>query len=384
MKRRLTALLCAAVLLCSVLSVRAINVGDVYFTSVNDSLLPLSADTMPTWVGGALYVPASVFDSNVTGVDLGLYCSQSSTNNAVTLYTLRQMLVFDLGKGIAYDQNPAQPIAARAINRNGRIYLPVEAVCEFFGLEDSYNYTQHGYLVRIRGEKPTMDDARFMEKANTTMASRLEAFLRSQTPAVLPGKEEDDKPKPPPEQTDPQQPQVHTQVCLAFRCRTGEGLKQILDQLDRAGVRGMFFFAPDLLIEQDDLVRRVVGSGHSIGLLAEGASADASRRILNQGNETLRHVARTAATAALVDADQRQTLEEDGWVCWQETVDGLMRERERASTYVNRMIQTIGTRRRTVYLTLDDSSGTAGVLASLLQRMEQEEYSIITPLETRI
>ena len=46
----------------------------VYFTAVNDQLLPdLSDETMPFWSGGRLYVPSTV----ITGTDLGLFYSRS-------------------------------------------------------------------------------------------------------------------------------------------------------------------------------------------------------------------------------------------------------------------------------------------------------------------
>ena len=41
-----------------------VSAADLYFTSVNDNLLPLMADTMPLWSGGQLYVPYTVFDKD--------------------------------------------------------------------------------------------------------------------------------------------------------------------------------------------------------------------------------------------------------------------------------------------------------------------------------
>lgn len=390
MKKRLIALLCAAMLCLSLIPVRAINVGDVYFTAVNNKLLPLTMDTMPTWVNGVLYVPAATFDSTVTGVDLGLYCSQSGTNNSVTLYTLKQMLVFDLSRGIAYDQHSGQSLSARAINRNGRIYLPVETVCNFFGLEDSYNYTQYGYLVRIKNDAARLNDADFIDAASLPMTSSLQELLRSQqTPAVPPAVDPVapvDPPKPP--QTGGEEPKTRIQVCLAFRCETGEGLKEILDELDRRNCWGIFFFAPEQITQQDDLVRRVVGSGHSIGVLARGETVEESRSALTRANEMLSHVARIGATAALVPEGQSRELEEEHWVCWQETVDARPRENERASAYVQRILRAVGTRSRTVYLTLDDSGESARVLPSLLNGLldtsGQEAFRVIQPIETRL
>lgn len=388
MKRRLTALLCAVVLCLSLAPSRAINVGDVYFTSVNDILRPLTMDTMPTWVNGMLYVPAATFDSTVTGVDLGLYCSQSSTNNSVTLYTLKQMLVFDLSQGTAYDQHSGQSVSARAINRNGRIYLPVETVCNFFGLEDSYNYTRYGYLVRIKNDAAWLNDAAFIDAASVPMASSLQKLLRSQQAPVTPPPEveppvtPDDPPTPP--ATGEEQPKTRVQVCLAFRCETGEGLERILNSLDDRNNRGIFFFTPEQIVQQDALVRRVVGSGHSIGVLAQRDAVEETRHILTQANKLLDHVARTGATAALVPEGQSRTLEEENWVCWRETVDARPRENERASSYAQRILRAIGTRSRTVYLTLDDSSDTARVLSGLLDAFGQEEFRMLLPMETKL
>lgn len=386
MKKRLTALLCAVALCLCGLNAHAINAGDVYFTAVNDKLLlPLSSDTMPTWVDGRLYVPASVFDSSVTGVDLGPYFRQN--NNTVTLYSLRQMLVFDLNRGIAYDQHTGQNLSARAVNRNGRIYLPVETVCDFFDLEDSYNYTPYGYLVRIKNASAWLNDADFMDAAAMPMSNNLQEFLRSQqssdTPAPPSGTDLPTTPEGPvlpPEPDDT--PKSQTQVYLAFRCETAEGLSQILDLLDTSGSYAIFFFDPNLLAQQDDLVRRVAGSGHSIGLLAEEGSLAENRRLLTRGNELLAHIARTAATAALVPSDQRGALKEEGWACWQETTNALPRGQERAAAYAQRILNAMGTR-RTARLILDDSSQTARVLPTLFQQLEQNECRVLLPLETR-
>lgn len=377
MKKRLIALLCAVVLCLSMAPVQAINAGDVYFTSVNDTLCPLTMDTMPAWINGALYVPATVFDNTVTGANLGMYCSQSSTNNTVTLYSLRRMLVFDLSRGVAYDHHSGENLSARAVNRNGRIYLPVEMVCDFFGLEDTYNYTRYGYLVRIKSDTAWLNDAEFMDAASGPMSSALQDILRQQTPDA-----------PPPVQQEPgdepQAPKNLAQICLGFRCQTGEGLERILDRMDRESVRGIFFVSAEILMQRDDLVRRIIGSGHSIGLQSEEENASASGRQLVQANRMLAHVARTAATAALVPDAQRQTLEQEGWVCWQQTVNGLLRENERPAAYAQRMLRALSSRRGTVCITLNDSTATAEALPVLLQQLRQEGYLILSALETRL
>ena len=383
MRRRFLALVCALIVLVCSLPVRAITEADIYFTSVNDRLLPLTADTMPIWVGNKIYVPFSVFDSNSTNAKLGTYCKQGVSGNTVTLYTSNQALVFDLTTATAYDQNTQEQFAYRAVNRNGKIFLPVDSVCDFFGLSDTYVYTRYGYLVRIRNENSYLDDERFVDAAGTELKNRSKAFLQSQN-AVIP----DTPVVPDPPVTDdpvisqpPQQEQPKAQLYLAFRCTTGDGLEQILNTLDRHGVKALFLFSSDVLVLRDDLVRRVVGSGHSIGLLSEAENA---AQELTRGNQLLSRIAHTATTTALVPASQRAALEDVGWVCWNETFSAVPRSGERASSYAQRIIGSIGSRRRTTYLTMDDSSTMATAINTLLTQFEQDQYTILTPLETRL
>ena len=64
----------------------------VYFTAVNDQLLPdLSDETMPFWSGGRLYVPSTV----ITGTDLGLFYSRSRDKSTAVVYRQGSALTFN-------------------------------------------------------------------------------------------------------------------------------------------------------------------------------------------------------------------------------------------------------------------------------------------------
>ena len=64
----------------------------VYFTAVNDQLLPdLSDETMPFWSGGRLYIPSTV----VTGTDLGLFYSRSRDKSTAVVYRQGSALTFN-------------------------------------------------------------------------------------------------------------------------------------------------------------------------------------------------------------------------------------------------------------------------------------------------
>ena len=383
MKRRIMAALCAIALLAALLCTPGVATERVCFTAVNDRLIPFQANAMPEWVNGLLYVPGTVFDRSVTTVDFGMQYNYSRNSNTVTLYNLRQMLVFDLARGKAYDQISGKAIP-RAVNRNGRIYLPVVAVCDYFDLHHYYTQSPNGYLLRISNDAAFLSDEGFLDAASTDMAYQLRKYqdsLKPVDPPVLP-----DPPAPPEEPPDDvtQPENTRVQVCIGVRCTTGEGLQAILDAMDRAGWRGAFFFEPNIITGQDDLVRRVAGSGHTVGLLTQGEDVDAGRQQLQQGNERLAFTARTAATAVFAPEEQRQELEKDNWVCWRDTQNGSVRTSERAASYAQRMVDALGTGRRTVYLTLDDSAATARVIDTLLERLKEDGYTMLVPLEARM
>ena len=144
-----------------------VSAADLYFTATNDSLAQLTTDTMPLWSGGVLYVPYTVFDSrtNSTGIDLGVNASYSRSDSTVKLFTPRKFLVFDLNNGTCRDDLTGESYSARAIIRNGRPYLPVKTVCDFFGLTSSYSAISQAYLVRIKNDAVVLSDAKFIAAA---------------------------------------------------------------------------------------------------------------------------------------------------------------------------------------------------------------------------
>ena len=66
-----------------------------------------------------------------------------------------------------------------------------------------------------------------------------------------------------------------------------------------------------LPLEEGDLVRRILGTGHSVGILAEGEEV---RPLLEQGSLALERAAQTRTTLAYVPAGQRAALEQEGFL----------------------------------------------------------------------
>lgn len=368
--------------------------GNIYLTAVNESLLELSSDTMPTWSGGVLYVPYTVFDSSYTGISLGISSSYSRDGGTVTLYNLQEMMVFDLNRGTCYNPITEETLSGRAILRNGRPYVPVATVCSFFGLTYSVIDIEEGYMVRIKNSAVILSDYSFVDAAQNSIRNRLRDYYQANqsqpTPGVLPpttssgGSNDPEEPE-----TDIKVPDdpVDTDVIptyLAFRCDDTQGLGEILDILDSRSQRAIFFFDAQGLEREDDLIFRILGSGHSIGLLGEGNSTSATRRQLEEAGQTFAQVAYTRTSVAMVPESQRAELENEGWICWDETVSAVPTQGTGASTYANRIISRIGSSHARVYLTLDASSQTAQVLPTLLNKLSTEGYGVSVPLETRL
>lgn len=362
--------------------------GNIYLTAVNENLLELTSDTMPTWSNGVLYVPYTVFDGSYTGINLGISSSYSRDEGTVTLYTLQQMVVFDLNRGTCYNPLTEQTLSGRAILRNGRPYVPVAAVCSFFGLSYSVIDIDEGYIVRIKGSGVVLSDYSFVDSAQNSIRNRIRDYNQANqsqpTPGVLPPTYNPEEPDT--EITVPDDP-VDTDVIptyLAFSCEDSQGLSEILDTLDSRNQRAIFFFDAQGLEREDDLIFRILGSGYSIGLIAQGRSTSATNRLLEEANQTLSQVAYTRTSVVLVPESQREELEAEGWICWNETASAVPTQGVGTNTYANQVLKRISGNYARVYLTLDASSETARVLPTLLRRLSEEGYGVSVPLETRL
>ena len=354
--------------------------AEVCFTAVNDNVLPLTADTMPIWYKSLIYVPYTVFDSGSTGVDLGLSSTYDPSTATVSVYNLRQILAFDLNAGTCRDLATDTYYDVRAVMRNGRPYVPLNTVCTFFGLSRSYNSIRQGYLLRIKNEAVVLSDSKFIEAAENLLNMRLREYNRSLNPGS-------DTPSTP--STDPavEEPVTASDVSvyLAFRCTDGDSLADLLDALDAKAAYAVFFLTPQVLEEHGDLVRRMLGEGHSVGLLALGDTADQTRRLLERGSELLAGTAHSRTTLAMVPDEQRAALSAQGWVCWQQSLSLSPTLSSGVNTFSANTLRSLDRLdRQTVYLTMDADPGAVRVLPTLLRQMKNNHYLIRIPMETRL
>ena len=215
----------------------------VYFTAVNDQLLPdLSDETMPFWSGGRLYVPSTV----ITGTDLGLFYSRSR----------------DKSTAVVYRQG-----SAPAIVRSDVVFLPLDLLTQFFSLDYSYTRVTYGYLVRVKSDTVVLSDAKFIDAAAMSMEQRYNEYMKTHSESNDPGNT-------PNQNTDGNR----DLVCLALRVTDEESANALLDTLASNNATATFLFSEEQLSSLGDLLRRVVISGNAAALRID-ASGGSSRTV---------------------------------------------------------------------------------------------------------
>lgn len=260
MRKRLASLLLAVLLLCAL----APDVGradpTVYFTSVNDQLLPeLSDDTMPFWSGGRLYVP----DMAVSGTDLGVFYARSRDKKTAVVYRQGSALTFDLSAGTVADQSGKQ-YGAPAVVRGDVVFLPVELLTQFFSLDYSYTRVTYGYLVRLKSDTVVLSDTKFIEAAASSMEQRYTEYLKNNPggggTTDTPNVNTDDS---------------FERAYLIVRVTDAAVSTELLSALADAGGKATFLLSEKQLDNSGDLLRRLLVSGSAAALSVDASSGSA-------------------------------------------------------------------------------------------------------------
>lgn len=371
MNRRITAALCALLLLCAGLAF-ALPVGAVtervYFMGVNDNMMELNSDTMPRVVNGELYVPYTMFDPNaVDGAGLGLFSNYSRTKGTVIIYSRSDALIFDLnannssGRGVTY--------LDKAIIRNSMVFVPVAAVCDFFGLEYSRLTVEYGHVIRVKSSAAVLSDAEFTEAAASLMWSRYQSYLQSKVPAEEPATPAESTS---PGQTEPEPGADGARIYLAFRMEAGDGLTGILNHLERYGAYGVFFCRPDELLRRDGEIRTLTARGHRVGLLLDADTLEGQLEQAARGQELLAHVARMEAAVYFSEnlSDGDRAALGEGLCLWETTLDATPGERS-VSRQAEAVTGAVRSNRR-YFALLDDGAQSFQALGRILSTLVRD------------
>ena len=376
----------AALVLCALVALTAAaparGAGPVYFMAVNDQLLELSDATMPAILEGVLYVPYTMLSTNSTGVNLGVYATYSAAAGRVLVFSNRKQLIFDLQSNLTYDMN-GRYYSERAILRNSTVYLPIARVCSVFQENIYYSLSRvsYGYLVRVRNGSAVLGDEAFIDAADSNMRSELRRYEASS-----PDQEPDVSPTPTPPPVSGNQAGVYLAFTLWDGAETQPAtVSQLLAGLSSQNGHGLFFLTAEQLAREDDLVRRLLGSGHLVGLRVTSGSAAGALEELEQGAATLAAAAHCRLNLVLAEGlsgGEREELEQAGYVCWTTSVDGRSLTgsgASRAAALIGRMDREEMARN---YLLLDNGAGET--LTTVLSVLAQRGFQFRTPVASQL
>ena len=382
LKKRLLSLVCVAVLVLGTgLAGKAwADTPQICLLAENNKMVNLSVEAMPAWISGQLYIPYTAFDRSLTGVNLGVSYGlvREEGKSLLTLYSLNETLTFDLNQGTCTDRNGADQ-NMRAVSRNGLIFLPTASVCSYFGLRYSYIPTDYGDLVRITDSSSHLTDDQFIQYAENSMRDRYNNYLKElETTQSSPAPSQPvttARPTASPDQED------QLTVYLAVQCETGTA-DQVADQLEDAGVYGLFLFRPQDILDQGQTIRRLVGSGHAVGLWLTESTQEEVEEALAAGGAFLEQVAHLRTHTVYLEAagsGVAGALQAEGWVCWTPQLDYTGDERS-DSVLSAAMVSAVNRREGSLRLMVDDSA--AGALSRTLTRLEDCRFRL--PVETEI
>ena len=343
---------------------------DVYFTAVNDKLMPLNAETMPFWSNNTLYVCYTAFDKT----DLDVQYIRNYSMGLAVLYTSKNGLYFDLAGRIVYDKNDVY-YNGSAIEKNGYVFFPLDLVCRYFGLSWSQNDTATVPLIRIKSDTVVLDDRSFISAAATMMASRYAEYEK----IVNASKQEDEKPPKEPDK-DPvvSPPPIHAadgqRLYLILSGRTEEAVRGAMDVM---GDRGATFLLTVQQMENGDLVRALLGNGHSIALLVRSGTEGEILSELQRARELVWMASCSLLQLVWYEGEESVTLlfEEQGCVNITAQLD-----RRTAATHstkeVDTLMRLIGRHQEDLSIYLGNDEKYMDGLSTLLDRLDQAQYRL--------
>ena len=237
----------------------------VFFTAVNNTLLELTAETMPVTHNSFIYVPCSVF--NTKALNTWSYYSRGS--QTVLISDGSRELYFDMGAGDSYDREGSRYNYA-AIYVNDTAYVPAFFVADFFGLTYSYIRREGWNIIRIT-TGGMLSDEDFFSAAAPLLETRMNQYMGAQEslgpePTGVPTQQ----PLPPAVTPSPTPtPVVDRSGVRVHLCYLGlgEASAAILEALN--GTPACFFATAEEIYANGDLVRRILGSGCTLGLLVQ-------------------------------------------------------------------------------------------------------------------
>ncbi len=370
MKKRLIALLCAVALTLPLCVIPTGANNSLFFLSLNDTLAPQSVQTTPVQHSGWIYVPVTVFNSRVTGINFGVYYGFTNNNESLIFYNLSgKNLTFDLVNGTATAVGSDPPVPDKVLWSNGTCYVPAYALCRYFGLTYSFYTTDYGPLLRIKDSSAVLSDSMFLSSAASMMRSRYNSAFPAQPEQTTPTTPEVQQPE-----VTPEEPAPKFSLYLGLRA-TGD-ITPALNALANVNAAAVVFFHAESVVQDRDQIRQAAGRGHKVGIIPSGDTDQDKLDSVRQAADQLARILRQETWFVL---DDSQTLAEAGYLCWTPThsanVNGSATQLYDA--IVDRGENNSGLR------VLLDTRITGSITAGVLNQLREDGDTFLYPKETR-
>lgn len=363
MKKKLIALLCTLALVLPLLPSPA-SASGLFFLGLNDTLMPQSGQLTPIQSGGWVYVPVSVFNNRVTGINFGVYHGFTDDNESLIFYNLSgKKMTFNLVEGTASADGAAPPVPSKVIIRGGAYYVPAYAICRYFGLTYSFETTEYGPFLRIKDGRASLNDAMFLAANEPAMRSRYSAYQQSLLPPaeVIP---------------EPEEPAPKFSLYVGVRGAAGADVTTLLNGLANVRATALVFFPAESVADCADQLRQAAGRGHRIGLIPSGETPEARLASVEKGSALVEKILRQEVWFVL---GTDTALAEAGYLCWS---PGMNVSASGTAAQLYDSIIQYGENRKSVRILLD-SRASGSILSSVLRQLAQDGDTFLAPRETR-
>ena len=386
MKKKIIAVLIMICVLSALLPTISRAAVTPYFMAINDTLLDFDDDTIPYIVGNEIFVSVKVFQITIPGGGgVSVYALADVQEEQVLLYRgVVKMAVFSTkpDNAVTKDQdgNILNWPSARRIE--SRFYVPLAKVCEYFGLTYEVHDIRRDIipdeqmkLIRIVSDAkfntPTFEGLN--RNAIRAAYDRYNAPPEQPSPTV-PGTTEPPIVEPPPGYSD-------VTIHLSFFDISAGNAESILDLLDTQsafGYSACFFVNAEDILADPGLIRRISGSGHSIGInLTENTYAE-----YLETSGLLFEAAKIKTILVCADTTARGDTVAEGagrWVLWDNSADPDFYDTVTVDAITNTIPKERNARSN---LMLSCSENAANLLPGIISFLRVNEYTIEMITET--
>ena len=303
--------------------------SDLVYLFINDTLIKsMTASNMPVRINNSMYISYRYL---IRIKPIKYFYDEDI--RILKVYTSDGSLIFDVGNSITYDQD-GQIYSYLAEIRGGVLYVPIEFICRFFGVVYSQYSCDYGPVIRINSIMSQYSDGD-LAAANRDAMKKLhdDYYAAEPEPSVPVTPVVPETPDQPDEEIRPRT--VYPMICGPL----GDLSASLLTALDSRSARATFFLTDEGLPQQGDLLRRLVCSGHSLGLYVSAADPVGEAESLNALLSSMifrktRLVCIREGSKAL-SAAQRDALAAAGYRIWDGTLDPGSADRTAYTTQVN-------------------------------------------------